>query len=322
MTMKKTDQTTRPAKTSFSAERRTWIGGVAMTGLAAWLARPLSAMADDAPELGPLPYVDRIGLQLYTVRNQMASDPAATFEAIAKAGYRQVELMAIDDNAVKLAAIARDKGMMVHSAFMDFNVITNPSGDGVASIDRVVELAELIGLRHVVFGYIAPDQRDTVEKCQIIADTANAAAEKTRIAGMQMCYHNHSFEFAKLETSDKTTFDIFIKQFDPQLMDFELDVFWVKIGGEDPIAMMKKLAGRISQVHLKDLKDGVGTINDEGKVPADAFQELGDGVIDMPTVMRLAKEIGVQECHVEQDQSPAPLDSMAQSIRYLEANKS
>ncbi|TWU56903.1 Inosose dehydratase [Rubripirellula tenax] len=302
--------------------RRQLIGGAATAGLATWLARPLAAMADESGDAsaghGPLPYLDRIGLQLYTLRNQMADDPAATLDAVAKAGYRQIELMSINDEAVKIAAMARDRGMMVHSAFMDFNAITNPDGKDVISVDRTIEIAERIGLRHVVFGYVARDQRDTIEKCQRITDAANVAAEKTRNAGMRMCYHNHSFEFAKLDDGSTRAFDIFVEGFDPQFMEFELDVFWVKIGGEDPIAMMKKLAGRISQVHLKDLKPDVGTITDEGKVPTDAFQEIGDGVIDMPAVMRLAQEIGVGECHVEQDQSPAPLESIVQSIQYLE----
>lgn len=309
----------KPSKSNPTAplvlSRRSLVRSAAVTGLAAWLANPLSTWADQSG--ATLPYLDRIGLQLYTVRNQMADDKTATLDAIAMAGYEQVELMSIDDQAVEIAAIARDKGMAVHSAFMDFNAITNPAGDNVISVDRTIELAERIGLRYVVFGYIAKNQRDSADKCKAISDAANTAAEKTRAAGMQMCYHNHSFEFEKFAGGQQTPFDIFIERFDPQVMDFELDVFWVKIGGKDPMAMMKHLAGRISQVHLKDLKADVGTITDEGKVPADAFQELGDGVIDIPTVMKLAKEIGVRQCHVEQDQSPAPLESISQSIQFL-----
>ncbi len=295
--------------------RRNAIRSAAVTGLATWLARPLTLLANDSTS--PLPYLNRIGLQLYTVRNQMSADKTATLDAIATAGYRQVELMSIDDEAVQIASIAREKGMSVHSAFMDFNAITNPTGDSVTSVDRTIEIAERIGLRYVVFGYIARDQRDTADKCKRIADAANEAATKTRAAGMQMCYHNHSFEFQQFDGGSETAFDIFIERFDPKVMDFELDVFWVKLGGKDPIEMMKRLAGRISQVHLKDLRPGVGVITDEGKVPVDAFEELGDGTIDMVEVMKLAKLIGVDQCHVEQDQSPAPLESISQSIQFL-----
>jgi len=295
----------------------------------------------EAPDTTPLPYVNQLGLQLYTVRDQMTDNPATTLEAIAEAGYWQVELMNIDEDAVRLAGIARDVGLAVHSAFLDFNIITAPERDGVDSLARTLDIAQRIGLRHVVFGYIAKDQRDTADKCRAIAESANAAANKTRAAGMRMCYHNHSFEFqpfaidkaiekAAAEAAAKdpakdaakdakplTAYDIFMERFDPQQMEFELDVFWAKIAGHDPLAMMRRLAGRISQIHLKDMLAGTPIITDESDVPKDAFQELGDGVIDIPAVMKLAKEIGVDQCHVEQDQSPAPLESIVQSIQFL-----
>lgn len=297
--------------------RRSFLRAAAVTGLASTLARPLQVFAEKA-KADALPYLDRLGLQLYTVRNQMAEDPAATLEAIAKAGYAQVELMNIDEDAVKIAAIARDNGMAVHSAFMNWKAIASPDNNDGPDVDTTIDLAQRIGLRHVVFGYIDKNSRNTLDKCRKIADRANQAGDKTREAGMRMCYHNHSFEFEKLE-GKMASFDVFAKRFDPQKVDFELDVFWAKIGGRDPIQMMKRLAGRITQVHLKNLKDGVPTIYDEGKVPHDAFQEVGDGVIDMAAIMKLAKEIGVHQCHVEQDQSPAPLDSIAESIQFLKS---
>jgi sugar phosphate isomerase/epimerase len=104
--------------------------------------------------------------------------------------------------------------------------------------------------------------------------------------------------------------------FEPTIM-FEFDVFWATIDGFAPIELMKKLKGRVSQVLLKDIKRGTEPQWDEGKVPKDAFQELGDGEIDMIEVMKVAKEIGVVQCHVEQDQLPEPLESIAQCFRYL-----
>ncbi|TWT82488.1 Inosose dehydratase [Planctomycetes bacterium CA13] len=298
---------------SVCLSRRNLVKASAIAGFAAMLARPLEAFAANAP------YLDRIGLQLYTVRNQMSEDAEVTLSAIAKAGYQQVELMSIDEDAIKIAGIARDNGMMVHSAFMDWKAIADPTAKGVTSVDKSIELAERLGLRHIVFGYIGKQNRDTLEKCQRIADASNEAASKAHDAGMRMCYHNHSFEFAKFEGNDQTPYDVFMERFDPELMEFELDVFWVKIGGKDPLAMMNQLGKRISQVHLKDLKDGVGTINDEGKVPADAFKELGNGTIDMRQIVDLAKKIGVAECHVEQDQSPNPIESIRTSISHLQS---
>jgi sugar phosphate isomerase/epimerase len=195
-----------------------------------------------------------------------------------------------------------------------------PDAKDTVSVDKTIELAEQLGLRYVVFGYISKGQRETIAQCQRIADATNVAAEKASQAGLKMCYHNHSFEFAKLEGSDKTGFDVFTERFDPKLVSFELDVFWAKIGGLDPLETMRRLGTRISQVHLKDLKAETGIITDEGKVPHPAFKELGAGTIDIPAVIKLAKEIGVAQCHVEQDQSPAPIESIMQSIEFLKRN--
>jgi len=310
-------QAANKTNTSFSGpvilRRRSLLQTAAIGGLATLLARPLHAMKLAE---GDLPYLDRIGLQLYTVRNQMADDAAATLKAVADAGYRQVELMNVDEEAVELSAIARDNGMAVHSAFMNFRAITSPDNNDGPDVEQTIDLAQRIGLRHIVFGYITKEERDTLDKCREIADRANEMGHQVRQAGMRLCYHNHSFEFEPLG-GGQSSFDPFMQRFDPQKVDFELDVFWAKIGGKDPLHLMRKLAGRITQLHLKDLKDGMGTIYDEGQVPADAFQELGDGIIDMPQVIRLAEEIGVDQCHVEQDQSPAPLDSIAQSVNFL-----
>ena len=97
---------------------------------------------------------------------------------------------------------------------------------------------------------------------------------------------------------------------------FEIDVFWVRAGGKDPAELIRNLKGRVSQLHLKDLKRDVNTPT-YGSVPNDAFQELGDGVIAMAPVLDAALAAGVEHCHVEQDQSPDPLASIRQSIGFL-----
>jgi sugar phosphate isomerase/epimerase len=283
------------------------VGGV----LSVWDVPAWAGTAD-------LPYMDRIGLQLYTVRNQMAADPAGTLKAIAAAGYRQVELMSIDKAAIEIAGMARQEGLMVHSAFMDWRAIADTSGEGVTSVSETVELAERIGLRHVVFGYIGKAQRDSAEKCLAITEATNRAAEKVLAAGMRLCYHNHSFEFAPRSGGrDGTMFELFLKRFDSDLVDLELDVFWAQIGGLDPLKLLHDLKGRITQVHLKNLQAGTGLITDEGQVPTTAFKELGAGEIDIPAIMRTAQTTGVQYCHVEQDHSPAPLQSIVESLKYL-----
>ncbi len=288
--------------------RRTFIGRAAFA-ISAMIVRPALAVTAGSP------YLDTIGLQIYTLRNQMASDEDGTLKAVADAGYRQVELGSVDEDAIRIAKKVRNLGMNVTSSFCDFKLFTEVSA-GNGAIDHLIRTAEEMKLKHVVFGYIPKGSRETASQYETMAERCNAAAPKFRDAGIQLCYHNHSFEFGPLEGSEKTGFDHFVEMFVPT-MKFELDVFWAKLGGLDPVETLRMLDGRVSQVHLKDMKAGSGPLWDESKVPADAFQEVGDGVIDMVEVLRVAQEIGVEQCHVEQDKSPAPLESIVQSINYL-----
>ena len=101
-------------------------------------------------------------------------------------------------------------------------------------------------------------------------------------------------------------------------MKFELDVFWVKAGGVDPVKLIDRLKGRVSQLHLKDLKKGLQLPN-YGQLDKGAFKELGNGSIAMEPIIEAAGRAGVAHCHVEQDHSPAPLESIGQSMQHLKS---
>ncbi|MEM7312334.1 MAG: TIM barrel protein [Planctomycetota bacterium] len=297
-------------------KRRTFIQTSGAAALSLSLTKPLWAVQVHKH------YMDSIGLQVWTVRNQLEKDAPGTIKAIADAGYKQIELGG-DKNA-EYIKLAKDNGMKATSAFIDWTILGKRKESDLAKFDKVVEQASANGLKHLVFGYIGKGFRETADDYKHHAENANKAGEKCKAAGIQLCYHNHSFEFGPLKDSNgKAGFDILVDQFDPKLCKFEVDVFWVAIGGRDPIKTMRSLKGRVSQVHLKDLLKGAKTQYDEGKVPHEAFEELGDGTIDMLTVLKVAKEIGVEQCHVEQDQSPDPIKSIGQSMKHLHAiNKS
>jgi len=180
-------------------------------------------------------------------------------------------------------------GLDVTSSFMSWEAICKPRKSGVPTTDEIIEAAKKMELQHLVFGYIGKGFRETTEQMKKIAKSSNELGKKAADAGIQLCYHNHAFEYEKID-GDTTGYDVLINELDNDLCKFEFDVFWAKIGGWDPLETMKKLNGRISQVHLKDLKEGTAVIYDEGKVPKDAFQECGDGTIDMGAVMKLASE--------------------------------
>lgn len=283
--------------------------GASALALTASLARPLKAMSDQTK------YKETIGLQLWTVRNQLKQDKQATLKAVADAGYRQVEFGDVGQG-LELKPICQELGLKMTSSFINWQSICNPKNKNAPSLELLIEDAKKLGLKHLVFGYIAKNYRQTADQYRAYIERSNQFGEMCQKAGIQLCYHNHAFEFEPLE-GDKTGFDLFIEGFDPDNCKFELDVFWAKIGGWDPYQTLQRLDGRVSQVHLKDLKAGAQICYDEGQVPHDAFQELGNGTIDMEKVMQISEAIGVEQCHVEQDQSPDPLKSIGQSMAYL-----
>lgn len=259
-------------------------------------------------------YRRNIGLQLYTLRNELAKDTPGTIKAVAAAGYKQGEMFGFP-NCDPVIAAARDAGLALHSSHFEWDSVVNPKDAAYSDFQRIIEKAHKIGLTHLVIPYLADKNRQTLDDYRKVAGHANKAAALAGKAGIQLAYHNHAFEFEP-KTGGRTGFDVLMSEFSPE-MQFEVDVFWVKVGGVEPLDLMKKLTGRISQVHLKDLKAGLA-LPAFGSVPADAFQELGDGIIPMEPIMVAAKAAGVKHCHVEQDQSPDPLASIRQSIAHLQ----
>jgi sugar phosphate isomerase/epimerase len=280
-------------------------------GLAALLTRRAWALPANSP------YLKTLGLQLYTLRNQLTDDITGTIKAVADAGYYQVETMRVVGGEPIFQA-ARDHGLKVTSAMIDWKTLVRPGEQGVPSFQETLDVAGEQNLKFLVIPYVGKGQRETADHLQTLANRANRAGEACRKAGIQLCYHHHSFEFAKLP-SGETGWDVFVREFDPALVKFEIDVFWAAIGGLDPVATIRGLKGRVAQLHLKDLLKGTPTILDESKVPKEAFQEVGDGIIDWPAVLAAAEFAGVTQCHVEQDQSPDPVASIGQSIRYLKS---
>ena len=134
-------------------------------------------------------------------------------------------------------------------------------------------------------------------------------------AGIQLCYHNHAFEFEPV--GDTSGFQVLLDTLDPASAKIELDVFWVSVAGYDPVELLAANPGKFPLVHLKDKTASLPTQFNE-KVPPAAFKELGAGVLDFPTILKAGAESGVEHYFVEQDQCPGdPLESLRTSYEYL-----
>lgn len=261
-------------------------------------------------------YLGSIGLQVYTVRHELERDLPGTLQAIKSAGYAQIELMRTL-NARDIVPSAQALGLGVTSAFIDWETLAVPSTNNLPALAAHLEIGSELGLRFFVFGYMGKGFRESVTQMKSHATRANEFGRQCRDAGIQLCYHHHAFEFAPLDDGRTTGWDILVNELDPRFVQFELDVFWLALGGLDPAQTLHDLRGRVAQVHLKDLKQATPRSWDEQAVPPDAFQELGRGCLDLNKIMEICAETGVVQCHVEQDQSPNPLSSIATSLNHL-----
>jgi sugar phosphate isomerase/epimerase len=252
---------------------------------------------------------------LYTLRNPIKEDLEKTIREVAQIGYKQVEPYGFPSpQAIELIKQSRDRGMQVNSSHFDWNSLLDPEKKGVQPFEKILETARTLELTDLVVPYLHEVDRADLSAYKKTAELLNKGADLAKQAGIRLAYHNHAFEFKPMNKG-KTGYDVFIESFSPN-MSFEVDVFWVKVGGVDPVSMIRKLGQRISQLHLKDLKKGTPCPN-YGKLAKDAFDEIGDGMIPMKPIMRAAQKAGVKHCHVEQDHSPSPLLSIRKSFNHL-----
>lgn len=288
-------------------QRRTFIKNSLAASLAGSASLSAFALAKNNP------YRKNIGIQLYTLRGPLSDDVVGTIKAVAEAGYKQVEAYGFP-NSQQMIQASKDHGLAVNSSHIAWEAVTNPEKAGKGAFEKILAAAKADGLTHLVIPYLHAEERTSLDDYKRIAERCNVAAEQAQSAGIQLAYHNHSFEFAKLN-GKKSGYDVLMKEFSDK-MKFEIDVFWVKLAGIEPVKLMRKLSGRVSQLHLKDLKTGTAMPNYEG-VDKEVFKELGNGMIPMEPIIKAAKAVGVDHCHVEQDHSPHPIKSIQQSIKYL-----
>lgn len=262
-----------------------------------------------------------LGVQLYTVRTLLPKQPRETLEAIAKMGYAEVE--AGRAQMEPLGAFFKEFKLATPSIGFDTPLITEnwglykdltlPKG---YNWSQAVEQAKGWGAKFMSISYIIPGERKGLDFYKKFADQMNKAGEPVKKAGMQLCYHHHSFEFAAID--GQRPFDILEERFDKKLVLWETDIFWMTIAGQDPAAQIRKWKDLVPLVHLKDIKPGAATEYNEGKVAKETFKEVGNGSINMADVLKACAESKVKHYIVEQDQWPgSPLDSLQQSINFL-----
>jgi sugar phosphate isomerase/epimerase len=243
--------------------------------------------------------LDRIGVQLYTVRDVLPRDFDGTLARIAHIGYQEVEFAGyMGRTAAQVRDAIRRAGLTAPSAHVPLAAL----GEGW---DRVLEDAHTVGHRYVVMPWLDQKDRPNLDAYRRIADRLNRAGEAAARAGIRFAYHNHNFEFAPME--NRLPYDVLLESTDPKHVSFELDLYWITKGGQDPLAYFARWPGRFRMVHVKD----------SAGPPEHRMADVGAGTIDWGRIFKHRKEAGIEHYFVERDDPPDPFASVAASYAYL-----
>ena len=242
-------------------------------------------------------HIDKVGVQLYSVRDMMKADFDGTLAKVAQIGYKEVEFAGyFDHSPEKVKASLAAVGLTAPSAHYNFTYL----GDQWAG---VLDSAKKVGHEYVVCSYVDEELRKDMAAWHRIAETFNRAGEAAQKAGLQFAYHNHDFEFKKID--GQVPYDFLLKEADPKLVKLEMDLYWATKGGADPISYFNQYPGRFPLVHVKGMaKDG-------------SMTSVGaDNRIDWKRIFADPKG-GIKHYFVEHDNPASPLDSIRASYAYL-----
>lgn len=253
-----------------------------------------------------------VGVQLYSFRNQFKESIPSTLKAMQQMGIRYAEGgdsygMAPQEFKKQLD----EHGIKVMSIGADFEQLRN-------KIDDVIATARLYGASYVVCFWI-PHQGDQLTKDE--ADAAigvfNEAGRRLRKAGLTLCYHPHGYEFAPL--GNGTIFDHFVNTSDPESLSFEMDVYWIKQAGQEPLSLLRKYPARFKLMHLKDRRPGTPSSNN-GHADVETNVTLGKGDVGIADLVKEARKLKLAHLFIE-DESSRSLSQVPESLAYLKTIK-
>jgi len=287
--------------------------------------------------------ISRIGIQLYTLRDQLAKDVKSTIQKVAQTGYSHVETFygykapdqkdqfwGLDPKGLK--ALLKENKLATHSGHYQLNdYLTRGNGNDEA-LKVQIGIAKELGQQYLIVPVppLALWDKLTSDDYKFIADQLNKAGEEARKSDLGIGYHNHFWEFRQQPDTKTSGYEIMLKGTDPSLVTFELDLFWAVKSGIDPVALFKQHPGRFSMWHVKDIDKAApekiaGGDNDHKSameiLPKVKFAEVGTGTVDFKSIFANASLAGVKYAFVEQDQiSIDPFESIKKSYGYVKKN--
>jgi sugar phosphate isomerase/epimerase len=275
--------------------------------------KPLAVALCAAAAASAQSVTDHLGLQMYSLRVQtMEQGWRAGLDEAKALGFTAVEGAPAPKGVTPEAyqAALAERGLHLVSVGFAYEQLAKDVAGAVAT-------AKEAGVRYVMVAWIPhkdenPFTDDDARKAAADFNTWGAAF---RAAGITFTYHPHGYEF-RPDPNGETPFDVLVRSTDPDLVHFELDVFWATHGGQNPVALMEKYPTRWRLMHVKDIRKGVPTGIYTGHAPGTDDVPVGTGQVDWPAVLREAKRVGVEWYFIE-DESPTPRQDIPLSVAYL-----
>ncbi len=269
--------------------RRIFMKTVGAGGLVMWAEPGLMAAR-----------VKPIGLQLYTVRNEMEKDFEGSLAKVAQIGYKEVEFAGyFGRTPQQVKEILKKNRLKTPSSHIGLNLFEQ-------DLPKTLETGKILGQKYLVCPSLPEARRKTVDDFKKLAELFNRLGAECKKAGMGFAYHNHNFEFQPIE--GQMPYDLLLQNTDPKLVQMEMDLYWVVKAGQDPVQFFEKHPGRFALVHVKDMDT----------TPQKGFAEVGRGNMDFKRIFGASKKAGIKHYIVEQDRTPGnPFDSIKISWDYL-----
>jgi sugar phosphate isomerase/epimerase len=269
-----------------------------------------------APSLAFAAKKRAIGIQLWTLRDSLPKDVKGVLAQVGKAGFTEVETFGYSPtkgffgtSAKDFQSILKDNGLKATSNHFDFNdYIKDGKTD---TLNAYIETAHILGSEYITIPYVVQELRGkSIEDYKKLAAGINKVAEICHSNGLKLAYHNHDFEFTKFENT--TGYEVLLNETDKNLVDFELDLYWVVRSGNDPLQLFKDHPGRFKMWHVKDMD----------KVNPEFNAAIGQGTIDFKTIFSQAKQSGMKRFYLEHESNyiPNPVESMKTSFNYINKN--
>jgi sugar phosphate isomerase/epimerase len=275
-----------------SQTRRTFL--TTLGAAAAVLATGCRASAAPNPSRGK---VSRIGIQLYTLRRAAETDLAGVLQSLAKIGYKEVEFAGYYKHpASEVRNLLKQNGLTAPSAHIDLDDIeTSPA--------KTFDDAKTVGLDWITVPSLPRGKRVTADDWKVLAARFNKAAAQVKAAGLRFAFHNHDEVIRPI--GDVRPIEILIKETDPALVSYQMDIYWAVKGGADPVALLARFPDRFKMLHVKD----------SSGPPGNKMVDVGAGTIDFKKIFAAAP--GIEHYFVEHDDPADEMASAAASYRYL-----